>query len=283
MEKRTLESIIIAKIKAEPFRAQRPYTMEVLNNTYHKLKEKEITFSMKNERFKFHLPTKILKYSDVVAQYIKDCEEQPDNDDVLREYVEDVFIDDAYEVTPEGTLISFDDNDDIYLSSCGAEGNARVFKEQGIVILEGCLRYELRGKDYKTVVDYTIDLDKFLERDYETEITADTKNWGADQFPVMVWVTSTLDGEGEYVVWDKKIDQELLKEYLIHQMLSKVFKCTYNPFYEKDGLVHVVHKGYRFKMAEYDTPEGFDMGYFRRNIMCSEQWASNQNLFKGRA
>jgi hypothetical protein len=141
-----------------------------------------------------------------------------------------------------------------------------VHRAGDTIVVFGETRYTMRGPGYAMQSMHKVDLSKFRRRAYLTP--EDMTGVNADDCPV----------NQEHLKYSYDLDYQLLNEWLIHQFMSKIFRCTFDPFYEKDGLMHVRHNKFGDRQPEYTVPEGFDRWQIASTLRVSERYHDDDYL-----
>lgn len=195
-----------------------------------------------------------------VQDWAVECECEMD-DKFIRDYAYDTF---AGRYPIDGLVISLDDSDPLYLDYKGF--SCVVHRAGDTIVVFGETRYTMRGPGYAMQSMHKVDLSKFRRRAYLTP--EDMTGVNADDCPV----------NQEHLKYSYDLDYQLLNEWLIHQFMSKIFRCTFDPFYEKDGLMHVRHNKFGDRQPEYTVPEGFDRWQIASTLRVSERYHDDDYL-----
>lgn len=184
--------------------------------------------------------------------------------DSVKSMMEDMGIDDVaefelylgdyfYDVgkgNSDGFLLDFDSSKPLYLDDAGLAS-----KEHHIVgdtiILRVERRIVVKGDASCDWLVEAIDLRRFVKRKYNND-GFDYAVSNIDEQDVLI---PFIDVDAKGIVFPEfNIDRQLLVEWLKHQFLKQVLKVSFEPFYERDGLIHKKHRGYGDKEPEYDLP-----------------------------
>lgn len=165
----------------------------------------------------------------------------------FKDGMHDYMLDHGFDCTPKGLLLDCDDDKPLYLSRKGnSESEYHIVGDQ--VFVRIVVSFELRGSSYNSLFK-DLDLTKFNERDYAGEDFKPSEQNYSDQ-----------DVEVHYRNEDScyanpKIDRDLFFSWISFQFLKQIFPVKYDPFYERDGLIHVESKGYSSNRPVFDLPK----------------------------
>lgn len=191
-----------------------------------------VDLSCSREVFKF-LVTKTIPVSEV-----KECYEEDYNDQSIRDYADDVAYDMRKECDLSMLKIDTDSSKVLYL-----EPRAHTFEHYVIgetILIRSVVSFYLCGDDYNSLFK-DFDVSRFITRHYDhepIEIMLENDRCVSD-YSAFIPAFSE-----EHYYHDGKIDGRLMASYMHHQLLSLIFKVTYDPFFEKDGLIHQKGKGF---------------------------------------
>jgi hypothetical protein len=152
----------------------------------------------------------------------------------------------------EGCLLGFDDEAPIHLTydgfshTTGAAGN--------YFACHGKQYFSLSGEVGAALPQLAaVNLALFAKRYPTLDVTQDTLNVKRPPFTF-----AELEGSQHRV-----IDHELLGAWVRHQYLVTLFPCTYDPFYEEQGVLCQERCGHSTLEPVYTIPEGVTV-HFRR-------------------
>lgn len=215
-------------------------------------------------------------HTDVVSlSEIKKCYE----DDFSEEYIPDFISDFAYDLRDKIDLselkITTDSNQPLYLEHYHNTYEYHQFDDKFFVRVE--VYFRLNGALSNRLFE-NFDLSKFITRQYEhDEIeTMLAEDKGVSDFDAFIPAV-----DEEFFYHDGRIDDFLLFNYIRHQFLSQVFHCTYDPFFEKDGLIHQKHRGFGEKEPEYVLPKQLiDLKGTIKNLKVGRRYHDTEWLFQ---
>lgn len=220
-----------------------------------------------------------LEYFDIkpLSFFIDDdvLEEERTNPEYLKESIGDYASEIGYNDTPDKFLVDRDCSKKLYLSNLLHKVRYEIIGDQ--VLIFKVFNVELRGENYNSILK-DVDMTKFLKRNYKepTDYKPSEDLEGIATKPVIV--STLLDGKTPY--FNNEVDENLFRAWVICQFMKQLFKCTYDPFFEKDGLIHQRGKGYGEKTPEYDLPENLNYHDLLMSLSLSRQYISNENLLR---
>jgi hypothetical protein len=129
-----------------------------------------------------------------------------------------------------------------------------------IHMCKGLQYFYMKGTDIPEIQD--LDLSKFYQR-YQVE-EVEQENIDKPRLPTKFMFDDSRD-----------IDTKLLVSWIKHQLMLKMFECTYDPFYMEDEQIQQESSGYMPNDPKYDMPEGFSVHVKKIEIIDS-----HMNLLK---
>lgn len=204
-----------------------------------------------------------------------DLEEDKNDPDFLKYRIQDYIQEIGYNDVPEGFLVDRDCGKELYLDNIIHENRYEIIDKQ-VLIFKTC-NLELRGAKYNSILK-EVDMIKFIKRNYKApenyEASSDIE--GISTKPL---VSSTLsDYKTPFI--ENVIDDELFRSWAICQFMKQLFKCTYDPFFEKDGLIHQKGRGYGKDKPKYELPENLNYYDLVRSLSLSREYHSNENMLR---
>ncbi len=158
----------------------------------------------------------------------------------------------GYEFSPKGLLLDEDDSKSLYLNKRVRASEFHIIGDKAL--LRATVDFNLTGMDYNTLFD-KVDLTKFASRNYDTSLmdTSEVKN--RSDCPVIVRYY------GNNIHVQDKVDMNLLTAWMKFQFFKQLFPVTFDPFFEKDGLLHQKTKTYGELAPEYTVPSNMENMY----------------------
>lgn len=149
-------------------------------------------------------------------------------------------------VNTEGLLTDADDSKSIYIDYCGpADSEYHVIGDK--VVLRSIKCFQFRGEGYNALFNNQ-DLTKFAIPHYDCDDVFDPHTMSATDQDVQACY---LDG---IIYAEHKVDCELLKHWMEFQALKQIFEVAYDPFFEREDLIHFKSSGYRNHDYRFNTP-----------------------------
>lgn len=169
----------------------------------------------------------------------------------LMPHIDEMFSD-VGKGDSEGFLLDFDSSKPLYLKDAGVCSREHYIINDALLLrVERMLSVE--GEDSGKWLFAPVDLRFFAKRLYDHEsFVCDVSNIN-DQ-DVLVPVNDSGDLRQE-ILDGFTVQSDLLVSWVKHQFLKQVFSVTFDPFYERDGLIHQKYDGYREKSPEYKLPD----------------------------
>jgi len=153
--------------------------------------------------------------------------------------------------------LDLDDDKPLYVDG-GSMCSYEYHVVGGKVLVRSIHAFGIRGRDYGELL-LGVDLTKFVEREYNITEDFDTMKQGMTELDVMV------DHDGVALLGcTSRIDFDLLRSWMVFEFLKRIFKVKVNPYFERDGMVHLKTEGYRYIEAEFELPK--DLVYFGRSL-----------------
>lgn len=219
-----------------------------------------------------------LEYFEIkpVSFFLDDVlKEERANPEFLKESISDYASEIGYNTVPDEFLVDWDCSKKLYLSNLIHKVRYEIIGDQ-VLIFKVC-NIELRGANYNSILK-DVDMTKFLKRKYKEPMDYKPAEdlEGITTNPVVI--STLLDGKTPYI--ENNIDQNLFRSWVKCQFMKQLFKCTYDPFFEKEGLIHQRGKGYGKKPPEYNLPENLNYHDLLMSLSLSRQYISNENLLR---
>jgi hypothetical protein len=54
---------------------------------------------------------------------------------------------------------------------------------------------------------------------------------------------------------DSRVDNELLRGWMMFQFMKQLFPVKFDPYFERDGLIHLKSSGYSTLLPEFEIPK----------------------------
>ncbi len=190
----------------------------------------------------------------------------------LTDRINDYCFEIGREYLPKEFLLDLDYNKKLFLEPLRGESSFKVIGDN--VAIYKMAFFQTRGADSYTILK-DIDLTRFLKRSYEKP---DNYNHMDDKEGITskpCKVVSFPDGQA-YI--PNEIDHTLFKSWAVHQFVKRIFKCTNEPFFEREGMIHQKTIGTTKIEPEYILPKDFNFQKMVKTLKMSVQYVSNQNL-----
>lgn len=213
------------------------------------------------------LLTEIVDLQTVLTDYELSADSM--DSDEFDDAMNDIMSSFAYNVIPKGLLLDTDDNKPLYLDYKGSHSpEYHIVGDK--ILLRVVSYYWLSGSAYNTLLE-AVDLTQFICRRYDTK-DKDPKVTHKTDCDV---ITHTRNGEIDYI--EPKIDLKLLKSWMTFQLMKQVFPVTFDPFFERDGLIHQKYNGYNVLGPQYKLPsELIDFNRTVANLQLSRRYHDSE-------
>lgn len=224
----------------------------------------EQSFSVYNAHFK----TSFLDIKPIIFFFEKDSNKaltETELHNSINNYIQEY----NYNKFPKEFIIKGNEEKPFYLTS-RSKGSFEIIGEQVAMQIETI--FYLNGEGFQNLFK-NLNMTKFINRKYNTPEDFQDKTLDITNFPVVSYKYDT-----GLLCLSHNIYYDLFKDWVLHQIMKNVFKCSFDPFYEKNGLIHRRTKKHKQLKPIYVLPDNFVEGALNEKLIFCKQHAVNQNL-----